>query len=84
METYVLLDTINKAIAHHLSYTRREAPGVQSPATIRPAGAVVGNQRIAVAAHRHPQAVPPVSGSFVGQLTHVPTMAVDVEVRALS
>ena len=146
VETYVLLDTINKTIAHNLTYTKREEPGVQSLATtlahhrgscrdfatlfiearryiglaarfvsgylycpateIGPgamhawcevylpgvgwkgfdstSGEVVGNQHIAVAVHRHPQAVPPVAGSFVGQLVHAPTMAVDVQVRELS
>lgn len=31
VETYVLLDTINKAIARSIPYARREQPGVQSP-----------------------------------------------------
>jgi transglutaminase-like putative cysteine protease len=145
VETYALLDTINKAIAHDLTYTRREEPGVQAPTTtlsqhsgscrdfatlfmeacrymglaarfvsgylycsaieIGPGsthawcevylpgagwkgfdsttGEVVGNQHIAVAVHRHPEAVPPVAGSFVGQLARAPTMAVDVQVREL-
>ncbi|MCK7498722.1 MAG: hypothetical protein MZW92_55075 [Comamonadaceae bacterium] len=33
VETYVLLDRINKAIARDFSYQRREQPGVQTPAT---------------------------------------------------
>ena len=33
MQTYVLLDTINKAIAGSLAYEQREQPGVQTPAT---------------------------------------------------
>ena len=146
VETYVLLDTLNKAIAHNLTYTRREEPGVQAPAATQaqqsgscrdfatlfmescryiglaarfvsgylycPAtevgsgsthawcevylpgagwkgfdsttGEIVGNQHIAVSVHRHPEAVPPVAGSFVGQLAHPPTMAVDVQVWELS
>lgn len=146
VETYVLLDILNKAIAHNLTYTRREEPGVQSPAATLaqqsgscrdfailfmeacryiglaarfvsgylycPAtevgsgathawcevylpgagwkgfdsttGEIVGNQHIAVAVHRHPEAVSPVAGSFVGQLVRAPTMAVDVQVRELS
>ncbi|WP_089934457.1 transglutaminase family protein [Candidatus Entotheonella palauensis] len=146
VETYVLLDRINKAIAHNLAYMRREEPGVQSPATtlahhsgscrdfatlfmeacryiglasrfvsgyvygaateIGPGathawcevflpgtgwkgfdstrGEVVGSQHIAVAVHRHPEAVPPVAGAFVGQLAHAPTMTVNVQVRELS
>jgi transglutaminase-like putative cysteine protease len=145
VETYALLDTLNKAIAHNLIYTRREESGVQSPAAtleyrsgscrdfatlfmeacrqiglatrfvsgylycpaeISPGathawcevylpgagwkgfdsttGEVVGNQHIAVAVHRHPEAVSPIAGSFVGQLAHVPSMTVDVQVRELS
>jgi transglutaminase-like putative cysteine protease len=146
LETYVLLDTLNNAIAHSLTYTRREEPGVQSPAAtlaqhsgscrdvatlfmeacrhiglaarfvsgylycpateIGPGathawcevylpgagwkgfdsttGEVVGNHHIAVAVHRHPKAIPPVAGAFVGQLARAPTMAVDVQVRELS
>ena len=33
VETYVLLDTINKAIARDFAYQPREQPGVQTPAT---------------------------------------------------
>ncbi len=33
VETYVLLDRINKAIARDFTYQRREQPGVQTPAT---------------------------------------------------
>ncbi len=33
IETYILLDRINKAIATGLTYQQREEPGVQSPAT---------------------------------------------------
>ncbi len=146
VETYVLLDTINKAIAHNLTSTWREEPGVQSLATtlahhsgscrdfatlfmeacryiglaarfvsgylccpateIGPgathawcevylpgagwkgfdstSGEVVGNHHIAVAVHRHPEAVPPVAGSFVGQLTYPPTMTVAVQVQELA
>lgn len=33
IETYVLLDAINKALAQEFKYQQREQPGVQSPAT---------------------------------------------------
>ena len=46
-------------------------------------GKVVGSQHIAVAVHRHPEAIPPVSGTFVGQLAEPPTMQVDVQVQEL-
>lgn len=127
VETYLLLEWINKAIATGFTYQQREQPGVQTPATtlarragccrdfaalfidacrclglaarfvsgylyspmLPPgqgathawsevflpgagwkgfdptSGIVVGNHHIAVAVGRHPESVPPVSGSFI-------------------
>jgi len=146
LETYVLLDTINKAIAENISYQVREEPGVQSPvktldkktgscrdmATLfieacrqigfaarfvsgylhvpelelghgtthawseiylpgagwkgfdSTSGEVVGNQHIAVAVSRHPEAVPPIAGAFLGVLEKTPVMKVKVEVQEIS
>lgn len=142
LETYVLLDRLNKAIAQEFTYQMREAPGVQSPAETlakqsgscrdlatlfieacryfglaarfvsgylySPAlpstsgsthawsevylpgagwkgfdstgGQVVGRDHIAVAVSRHPEAVPPVSGSYLGNTARPPTMRVNVQV----
>lgn len=127
VETYLLLDWINKAIATSFCYQQREEPGVQAPATTlttmagscrdfatlfieachhlglaarfvsgylyspllppgqgathawaevylpgagwkgfdSTTGQVVGNDHITVAVSRHPESVPPVSGSFI-------------------
>ena len=127
VETYVLLDRINRAIAREFTYEQREQPGVQTPAATlakragscrdfatlfteachclglaarfvsgyqgaptlargqgathawsevylpgagwkgfdSTSGQVVGNDHIAVAVSRHPESVPPVSGSFL-------------------
>ena len=46
-------------------------------------GLVAGNQHIPVAVARHPQAVPPVSGSFVGPAGQLPALTVAVRVSAL-
>ncbi|MEJ2576695.1 MAG: transglutaminase family protein [Gammaproteobacteria bacterium] len=46
-------------------------------------GQLVGGQHIAVAVHRHPEAVPPVSGSFVGSAATKPKLRVAVEVTQL-
>jgi transglutaminase-like putative cysteine protease len=46
-------------------------------------GQLVGADHIAVAVHRHPQAIPPVSGSFYGPIEPSPKMAVKVEVAYL-
>ena len=47
-------------------------------------GVVTGNQHIPVAVARHPEAVPPVSGSFIGPLGQTPTLKVAVRVAALA
>jgi transglutaminase-like putative cysteine protease len=145
VETYLLLEWINKAIATGFTYQQREEPGVQTPAATltrrtgscrdfatlfidacrslglaarfisgylySPAlplgqgsthawsevylpgagwkgfdsttGQVVGNDHIAVAVSRHPEAVPPVSGSFratPNATPQSPVMHVSVEV----
>lgn len=146
IETYGLLDRINKSISNDFVYVVREVPGVQFPSqtlnerrgscrdfaalfieTCRhlglacrfvsgylhaPAteagnaathawaevylpgpgwkgfdstsGEVTGSQHIAVAVARHPEAVPPVSGSFTGSSWLVPTLTVNVSVNALN
>jgi transglutaminase-like putative cysteine protease len=145
VETYLLLEWINKAIATGFNYQQREEPGVQTPADTlnRRAGScrdfatlfieacrslglaarfvsgylyspglpkqqgsthawsevylpgagwkgfdsttgqVVGNDHIAVAVSRHPEAIPPVSGSFMassGGTPQSPIMQVAVDV----
>jgi len=142
VQTYVLLDTLNKAIAGGFAYEQREQPGVQTPATTLnkhsgscrdfatlfieacrnlglaarfvsgylcstpvmqgqgathawsevylpgagwkgfdpTSGQVVGNDHIAVAVSRHPERVPPVSGSFFAATPQSPLMRVVVQV----
>ena len=46
-------------------------------------GQVVGADHIAVAVHRHPEAIPPVAGAFIGPPDPPPTMQVEVSVRQL-
>ena len=145
VETYVLLDTINKAITRDFAYQQREQPGVQTPATTLAnrcgscrdsatlfieacrnlglaarfvsgylcsppvmqgqgtthawaevylpgagwkgfdptSGQVVGNDHIAVAVSRHPEWVPPVSGSFFAATPQSPRMHVAVRVTEI-
>ncbi|MFA5923525.1 MAG: transglutaminase family protein [Methylococcaceae bacterium] len=148
VETYILLEWINKAIATGFTYQQREEPGVQTPATTlnnragscrdfatlfieacrslglaarfvsgylySPAlpqgqgathawsevylpgaggkgfdsttGQVVGNDHITVSVGRHPESVPPVSGSFIAAPTancQSPVMSVVVEVAEI-
>jgi len=145
VETYLLLEWINKAIASGFTYQQREEPGVQTPATTltrragscrdfatlfidacrflglaarfvtgyqysptllsgqgsthawsevylpgagwkgfdSTSGQVVGNDHIAVAVSRHPELVPPVSGSFIAATRQSPLMSVVVEVAEI-
>jgi transglutaminase-like putative cysteine protease len=46
-------------------------------------GQLVGGDHIAAAVHRHPEAIPPVSGMFVGSAQAKPRMSVSVQVRRL-
>jgi transglutaminase-like putative cysteine protease len=46
-------------------------------------GLFVAGDHIAVAHHRHPEAIPPVSGSFIGRSDPQPIMSVSVDVKIL-
>jgi transglutaminase-like putative cysteine protease len=46
-------------------------------------GLVVSGDHIAVAVHRHPEAIPPVAGSFLGSKNAQPELSVDVRVTRL-
>jgi len=148
VETYLLLEWVNKAIATGFTYQQREEPGVQTPADTlnkrtgscrdfatlfieacrclglaarfvsgyqyspslphnqgathawsevylpgagwkgfdSTSGQVVGNHYIPVAVSRHPESVPPVSGSFIAAPTvnpQTPVMSVVVEVSEI-
>lgn len=47
-------------------------------------GLVVGGDHIAVAVHRHPEAIPPVAGSFLGTINAKPRLEVTVQVSRLN
>lgn len=47
-------------------------------------GEVTSSKHIAVAVARNPEAVPPISGSFIGFGSNIPTMHVDVKVNLLA
>jgi transglutaminase-like putative cysteine protease len=145
IETYALLDRMNRAMVDQFTYVKREEPGVRPPNRTlaersgscrdyaalfieacrylglasrfvsgylhAPAtevgnaathawaevylpgpgwkgfdptiGEVTGARHIAVAVARHPESVPPVSGSFIGPSGAAPTLLVDVRVQKL-
>lgn len=144
IETFVLLDRLNRSICGAFRYQAREEPGVQPPALTLSrrsgscrdfaalfvdacrhlglasrfvteyhtsyandtgagsthawaevylpgpgwkgfdptAGVVAGNDHIAVAVARHPEAVPPVAGSYLGPTGPRPSMRVSVRVSS--
>ncbi len=146
METFTLLDRLNREIAGRFFYQVREEPGVQPPALTLArnsgscrdfaalfmeacrhlglasrfvsgylytaateagnaathawaevylpgagwkgfdptSGEVTGNRHIAVAVARHPEAVPPVAGSYLGPPGQRPLLRVAVRVSALA
>ena len=145
IQTFSLLDQINRSITGQFSYQMREEPGVQTPAFTLAcksgscrdfaalfieacrylglasrfvsgylntplnagsngsthawaevylpgagwkgfdptSGEVTGNRHIASAVARHPEAVPPVAGSFLGSANLSPILSVAVRVGAL-
>ncbi|MEM1222336.1 MAG: transglutaminase family protein [Verrucomicrobiota bacterium] len=144
VETFVLLDQMNKAIVAEFRYEMREAPGVQNPTETlakgsgscrdfaaffieacrylgfatrfvsgylhnpgstqhgsthawaevylpgagwigfdNTSGQVAGTAHIATAVHRHPESVPPVSGSFIGSSQVAVELSVTVEVSEI-
>ncbi len=46
-------------------------------------GLLTAGDHIAVAHHRHPEAIPPVAGSFIGNSGLLPTLSVNVNVKVL-
>jgi transglutaminase-like putative cysteine protease len=146
METFALLDRLNREITGRFVYQMREEPGVQPPSVTLESnsgscrdfaalfmeacrvmglasrfvsgylfapsteagnasthawaevylpgpgwkgfdptsGEVTGNKHIAVAVARHPEAVPPVAGSFLGPTDQQPVLNVAVQVSELT
>ena len=146
LQTFTLLDRVNRGIAGRFFYQMREEPGVQPPALTLArssgscrdfaalfmeacrhlglasrfvsgylyaaateagnasthawaevylpgagwkgfdptSGEVTGNRHIAVAVARHPEAVPPVAGDYIGPSGLRPGLSVSVQVSALA
>jgi transglutaminase-like putative cysteine protease len=144
IETFVLLDRMNKAVAANFGYGMREEPGVQNPDETlllgtgscrdlaaffieacrylglaarfvsgylhnpgslqhgsthawsevylpgagwigfdNTSGLIAGTSHIATAVHRHPEAVPPVAGSYYSDTTVASKMNVQVDVTEI-
>ena len=48
------------------------------------AASIVGPDHITVAVHQHPEAIPPVAGSFTGPQGRTPKLVVDVQITQLA
>ena len=75
-------DETGHAVTHAWAEVYQPGPGWKGfdPTS----GVVTGNRHIPVAVARHPEAVPPVSGSFVGPAGQLPVLTVAVRVAALA
>ena len=65
------------------AWTEVYLPGVGWKGFDPTIGEVTSNRHIAVAVARHPEAVPPVAGSFIGPIGQTPSLHVAVRVDAL-
>ena len=80
-----LLQPIGNADQHSATHAWSEVylPGSGWRGFDSTSGLLTGADHIAVAHHRHPEAIPPVSGSFIGKTEPLPVMSVNVDVKKL-
>ena len=75
-------DNVDEHLATH-AWAEVYLPGSGWRGFDSTSGSLVAGDHIAVAQHRHPEAIPPVSGSFLGKTGPLPTMSVNVGVKIL-
>ena len=77
---YVVSRAVVEDLATTHAWSEIYLPGAGWRGFDSTSGQLVGADHIAVAVHRHPEAIPPVSGSFYGPVEPKPEMIVKVEV----
>jgi transglutaminase-like putative cysteine protease len=80
---YLLNDAAVEAHASTHAWSEVYLPGSGWRGFDSTSGLVVGGDHIAAAVHRHPEAVPPIAGSFLGSPNAKPKLEVEVDVARL-
>jgi transglutaminase-like putative cysteine protease len=80
---YALNEAMPKGQASTHAWSEVYLPGSGWRGFDPTSGLLVSGDHIAVAVHRHPEAVPPVAGSFVGTLNAQPQLTVEVRVSRM-
>ena len=80
---YLLNDAATEAHASTHAWSEVYLPGAGWRGFDSTSGLVVAGDHIAAAVHRHPEAVPPIAGSFLGTLEAKPKLSVELDVERL-
>jgi transglutaminase-like putative cysteine protease len=82
---YLLQQTDNDTLQHGTTHAWSEVylPGSGWWGFDSTSGLLVADDHIPVAHHRHPEAIPPVSGTYIGRPDPQPIMQVSVDVKTL-
>ncbi len=80
---YLLTDTTAEAHASTHAWSEVYLPGSGWRGFDNTSGLLVSGEHIAAAVHRHPEAVPPIAGSFIGTANAKPQLKVKVHVELL-
>lgn len=80
---YLLNEAAVEGIATTHAWSEIYLPGSGWRGFDSTSGLVVGGDHIAVAVHRHPEAIPPIAGSFLGTPNAKPRLEVDVQLTQL-
>jgi transglutaminase-like putative cysteine protease len=80
---YVLTDAMARGHSATHAWSEVYLPGSGWRGFDSTSGLVVSGDHIAVAVHRHPEAIPPVAGTFVGSNNSQPQLTVEVQVSHL-
>jgi len=81
---YLLNEAVDQPHSATHAWSEVYLPGAGWRGFDSTSGLVVSGDHIAVAVHRHPEAIPPVAGSFIGSAQARPELSVDVQVTRIT